>query len=83
MRALPRRLPRHVNQDKREQESVYQVPQGLLGLHLVGEDIGGKGCKVHTEKVKGEKNDIVRWFFELNDGSVKTIDIDPKESNKY
>ena len=46
-------------------------------------DIGGKGCKVHTEKVKGQKNDIVRWIFELNDGSVKTIDIDPKESNKY
>ena len=50
---------------------------------MLGEDIGGKGCKVHTEKVKGEKNDIVRWIFELNDGSVKTIDIDPKESNKY
>ena len=38
---------------------------------------------MHTEKVKGQKNDIVRWIFELNDGSVKTIDIDPKESNKY
>ena len=52
-------------------------------IFFLGEDIGGKGCKVHTEKVKGEKNDIVRWFFELNDGSIKTIDIDPKESNKY
>ena len=50
---------------------------------FLGEDIGGKGCKMHTEKVKGQKNDIVRWIFELNDGSVKTIDIDPKESNKY
>ena len=50
---------------------------------FLGEDIGSKGCKVHTEKVKGVKNDIVRWYFELNDGSVKTIDIDPKESNKY
>ena len=86
MRALPRRLPRHVNQDKREQESVYQVikecPVHAIRFFL-GEDIGGKGCKVHTEKVKGQKNDIVRWIFELNDGSVKTIDIDPKESNKY
>ena len=61
---------------------IKECPVHAIRVFL-GEDIGGKGCKVHTEKVKGEKNDIVRWFFELNDGSVKTIDIDPKESNKY
>ena len=61
---------------------IKECPIQAISFFL-GEDIGGKGCKVHTEKVKGEKNDIVRWFFELNDGSVKTIDIDPKESNKY
>ena len=61
---------------------IKECPVHAIRFFLC-EDIGGKGCKVHTEKVKGEKNDIVRWFFELNDGSVKTIDIDPKESNKY
>ena len=61
---------------------IKECPVHAIRFFL-GEDIGGKGCKVHTEKVKGEKNDIVRWIFELNDGSVKTIDIDPKESNKY
>ncbi|MBR2272332.1 MAG: ferredoxin family protein [Fibrobacter sp.] len=61
---------------------IKECPVHAIRFFL-GEDIGGKGGKVHTEKVKGEKNDIVRWIFELNDGSVKTIDIDPKESNKY
>ena len=61
---------------------IKECPVHAISFFL-GEDIGGKDCKVHTEKVKGEKNDIVRWIFELNDGNVKTIDIDPKESNKY
>ena len=64
---------------------IKECPVHAIQFFL-GEDIGGKGgkgCKVHTEKVKGQKYDIVRWIFELNDGSVKTIDIDPKESNKY
>ena len=61
---------------------IKECPVHAIRFFL-GEDIGGKGSKVHTEKVKGEKNDIVRWFFELNDGNIKTIDIDPKESNKY
>ena len=61
---------------------IKECPVHAIRFFL-SEDIGGKGCKVHTEKVKGEKNDIVRWIFELNDGNVKTIDIDPKESNKY
>ena len=61
---------------------ITECPVHAISFFL-GEDIGGKGRKVHTEKIKGEKNDVVRWFFELNDGSVKTIDIDPKESNKY
>ena len=46
---------------------------------FLGEDIGGKGSKVHTEKVNG----LIRWIVEFPDGSVKSIDIDPKESNKY
>jgi Ferredoxin len=61
---------------------IKECPVHAISFFL-GEDIGGKGCNVHTEKIKGEKNDIVRWIFELNDGNVKTIDIDPKESNKY
>ena len=46
---------------------------------FLGEDIGGKGSQVHTEN----ENGLVRWIFEFPDGSVKTIEIDPKESNKY
>ena len=46
---------------------------------FLGEDIGGKGSKVHTEKVNG----LVKWIVDFPDGSVKTIEIDPKESNKY
>ena len=61
---------------------IKECPVHAISFFL-GEDIGGNGCKVHSEKDKSEKNDIVRWIFELNDGSGRTIDIDPKESNKY
>ena len=57
---------------------IKECPVHAIRFFL-GEDIGGKGSKVHTEKVNG----LVRWIFELSDGSTKTIDIDPKESNKY
>lgn len=57
---------------------IKECPVHAIQFFL-GEDIGGKGGKVHTEKVNG----LVRWVVELSDGSVKTIDIDPKESNKY
>ena len=57
---------------------IKECPVQAIRFFL-GEDIGGKGSKVHTEKVNG----LVRWIFELSDGSIKTIDIDPKESNKY
>ena len=57
---------------------IKECPVHAIRFFL-GEDIVGKGSKVHTEKVNG----LVRWIFELSDGSIKTIDIDPKESNKY
>ena len=57
---------------------IKECPVHAISFFL-GEDIGGKGSKVHTEKVNG----LVRWIVEFPDGSVKIIDIDPKESNKY
>ncbi len=57
---------------------IKECPVHAIRFFL-GEDIGGKGSKVHTEKVNG----LIRWIVEFPDGSVKHIDIDPKESNKY
>ena len=57
---------------------IKECPVHAISFFL-GEDIGGKGSKVHTEKVNG----LIRWIVEFPYGSVKTIDIDPKESNKY
>ena len=57
---------------------IKECPVHAIRFFL-GEDIGGKGSKVHTEKVNG----LVKWIVEFPDGSVKTIEIDPKESNKY
>ena len=57
---------------------IKECPVHAIRFFL-GEDIGGKGSKVHTEKVNG----LIRWIVEFPDGNVKSIDIDPKESNKY
>ena len=57
---------------------IKECPVHAIQFFL-GEDIGGKGSKVHTEKVNG----LIRWIVEFPVGSVKHIDIDPKESNKY
>ena len=57
---------------------IKECPVHAISFFL-GEDIGGKGSKVHTEKVNG----LIRWIVEFPDENVKTIDIDPKESNKY
>ena len=57
---------------------IKECPVHAIQFFL-GEDIGGKGSKVHTEKVNG----LIRWIVEFPDGNVKNIDIDPKESNKY
>ena len=57
---------------------IKECPVHAIHFFL-GEDIGGKGSKVHTEKVNG----LIRWIVEFPDGNVKSIDIDPKESNKY
>ena len=76
-----------------KRQSVHQISQGLLGLHLLhkknvhayaisfflGSDIGGMGSKVHTEK----NGDILSWLIEKPHGEVIKIDINQKESNKY
>ena len=53
--------------------SVYAVS------FFLGADIGGMGCKVHTEN----EGDILRWIIESPEKETTVIDIDRKESNKY
>ena len=57
---------------------IKECPVHAIRFFL-GEDIGGKGSQVHIEKANG----LVRWIVEFPDGRVKSIDIDPKKSNKY
>ena len=46
---------------------------------FLGEDIGGKGGILHVEK----KNVKLQWIVNHADGRVDTIEVNPKESNKY
>ncbi len=57
---------------------IKECPVYAISFYL-GADIGGMGSKMHTEK----QGDILKWIIEKADGSIETIDIDQKESNKY
>ncbi|SHK82730.1 ferredoxin family protein [Fibrobacter sp. UWEL] len=57
---------------------LKECPANAIRFYL-GADIGGKGSLVHTEKSEG----LVHWIVERPDGTTTTIDINPKESNKY
>lgn len=46
---------------------------------FLGADIGGMGSLVYTR----QKGDILTWIIERPDGSVKEININRKESNRY
>ena len=46
---------------------------------FLGADIGGMGSLVYTK----QKGDILTWVIERPDGTVKEIDVNRKESNRY
>lgn len=50
---------------------------------FLGADIGGRGGLVHVEVVGPRSEARLRWILERADGTVATIEINPKESNKY
>ena len=45
----------------------------------LGPDQGGRG----TQMTFVRKKDINRWLFRRADGTALTIDVDPKNANKY
>lgn len=49
-----------------------------ISLYL-GADIGGRGSRLTVEK----EADIVHWNIEESNGVVHSIDVNPKDSNKY
>lgn len=57
---------------------VKECPVGAIEFFL-GADIGGNGS-VMTVKPEG---DILHWIINKKDGSMTTIDVDRRSSNKY
>lgn len=47
--------------------------------YFLGADIGGRGSTLNVTKDKG----LLKWNIEKYDGSRITIEVDPKDSNKY
>lgn len=45
----------------------------------LGADIGGMGSKLYTKK----DGDVTEWVIERYDGTVETVKVDSKESNRY
>ena len=57
---------------------IKECKFGAISLYL-GADIGGMGSKLSVET----EGDIIHWNIKKTDGTVETIDINKKESNKY
>ena len=57
---------------------IKECKFGAISLYL-GADIGGMGSQLSVTT----KGDIVHWNIEKTDGTVETIEINRKESNKY
>lgn len=57
---------------------VKECKREAISLYL-GADIGGRGSKLSVNVDK----DNVHWKIEKSDGSIETIDINRKDSNKY
>lgn len=57
---------------------VKECKAGAISLYL-GADIGGRGSKLTIK----EEVDIIHWSIEESNGVVHTIDINPKDANKY
>ena len=57
---------------------IKECKFGAISLYL-GADIGGMGSRLSVET----EGDIIHWNVKKTDGTVETIDINKKESNKY
>lgn len=57
---------------------VKECPTGAIEFYL-GADIGGSGSRMNVIS----EGDILHWNIKKNDGSVFTIDVDRRNSNKY
>lgn len=57
---------------------IKECPTSAISLYL-GADIGGRGSKLTVQL----KEDTAHWKIEENNGTVHSIDINRKDSNKY
>jgi adenylylsulfate reductase subunit B len=57
---------------------VKECPVGAIEFFL-GADIGGNGSTMNVTT----EGDILHWNIQKTDGSVTTIDVDRRNSNKY
>lgn len=57
---------------------IKECKFGAISFYL-GADIGGMGSRMTVET----EGDLLNWNIEKKDGTVETIVIDKKESNKY
>lgn len=57
---------------------IKECKFGAIALYL-GADMGGMGSRLSVET----EGDILHWNIAKTDGTIETIDINKKESNKY
>lgn len=57
---------------------IKECPVNAISFYL-GEDIGGRGSLMHTER----SGDILKWIIDKYDGSRVEIEVDGRQSNKY
>lgn len=47
--------------------------------YFLGADIGGMGASLNVRHTKG----LLRWTIKKLDGETVTVDVDPKDANRY
>ena len=57
---------------------LKECPRQAISMYL-GADLGGRG----TQMTFARKQGINHWMFRRADGSALTIEVDPKNANKY
>ncbi len=57
---------------------VKECPAGAIDFFL-GADIGGRGSTMCVE----HDGDVLRWIIHKYDGTLKTIDVNRKDANRY
>ncbi|WP_406040173.1 ferredoxin family protein [Succinimonas sp.] len=57
---------------------LKECPSRAISMYL-GADIGGRGTQMTFTRIKG----LNCWMFTRADGSSMTVEVDPKNANKY